>query len=144
MANEVAPKLTPKQAKFVKEYTTNGGNAADAGRKAYPNQNEKSAAQQGWENLGKPEIAKAIRAEFEKQGITLEKIMKPIAKGLEAKDHDGQDDLQKQFGAHDRAMRALAFGDDKAVQMNFENVEGIKIMFSDFRKEDNGTSDSNG
>ena len=82
-------KLTPKQEAFVAEYVKNGGNAKAAAIKAYPEQNENSAAQQGWQNLQKLELARAIRQEFAKQGVTLDKAIRPIVKGLEAKDKDG-------------------------------------------------------
>ena len=57
--------LTPKQEAFAAEYVRNGGNALQAAKKAYPNQTDGSAQQQGWENLRKPEIAKAIREGIE-------------------------------------------------------------------------------
>ena len=128
--------LTPKQEKFVAEYTRNGGNAKQAAMKAYPNQTEASAAQQGWENLQKPELAKAIRAEFARQGVTLESALKPIVKGLKAKDKDGNDDLDKQMRAHDRWLKAINLGDDNGLSLNIENAKGIEITFKNFRKED--------
>ena len=128
--------LTPKQEKFVAEYAKNGGNAKQAAIKAYPNQTEKSAAQQGWENLRKPELAAAIRKEFAKQGVTLDKAIRPIVKGLEAKDKDGNDDLQKQMMAHDRWLKASMLDREDGLQLNIENAQGIEITFKDFRKED--------
>lgn len=128
--------LTPKQEKFVAEYTRNGGNAKQAAIKAYPNQTEKSAAQQGWENLQKPELAAAIRKEFAKQGVTLDKAIRPIVKGLEAKDKDGNDDLQKQMMAHDRWLKASMLDREDGLQLNIENAQGIEITFKDFSKED--------
>ena len=128
--------LTPKQEKFVAEYTRNGGNAKQAAMKAYPNQTEASAAQQGWENLQKPELAKAIRAEFARQGVTLESALKPIVKGLKAKDKDGNDDLDKQMRAHDRWLKAINLGDDNGLSLNIENAKGIEITFKNFRKDD--------
>lgn len=127
--------LTPKQEKFVAEYVKNGGNAKQAAIKAYPNQTEKSAAQQGWENLQKPELAAAIRKEFAKQGVTLDKAIRPIVKGLEAKDKDGNDDLQKQMMAHDRWLKASMLDREDGLQLNIENAQGIEITFKDFRKE---------
>lgn len=121
--------LTPKQEVFVAEYARNGGNAKQAAIKAYPNQNENSAAQQGWQNLQKLELAKAIREEFNRQGITLEKALRPIAKGLEAKTKDGADDLDKQMRAHDRWLKASTLGDDNGLQLNIENAQGIEITF---------------
>ena len=129
--------LTPKQEKFVAEYAKNGGNAKQAAIKAYPNQTEKSAAQQGWENLRKPELAAAIRKEFAKQGVTLDKAIRPIVKGLEAKDKDGNDDLQKQMMAHDRWLKASMLDREDGLQLNIENAQGIEITFKDFRKDAN-------
>ena len=128
--------LTPKQEKFVAEYVKNGGNAKAAAIKAYPDQNENSAAQQGWQNLQKLELAKAIRQEFAKQGVTLDKAIKPIVKGLEAKDKDGNDDLQKQMMAHDRWLKASMLDREDGLQLNIENAKGIEITFKNFRKED--------
>lgn len=128
--------LTPKQEKFVAEYTRNGGNATAAAKVAYPEQTEASAKQQGWENLNKPNLAKAIRAEFVKQGVTLDKAIRPIVKGLEAKDKDGNDDLQKQMMAHDRWLKASMLDREDGLQLNIENAKGIEITFKNFRKED--------
>ena len=128
--------LTPKQEAFVAEYVRNGGNAKQAAIKAYPNQNENSAAQQGWQNLQKLELAKAIREEFSRQGVTLEKALKPIVKGLEAKTKDGADDLTKQLMAHDRWLKASTIDkEDAGLQLNIENAKGIEITFKDFRSD---------
>ena len=136
MSKTKEPKLTPKQEKFVAEYVKNGGNAKQAAIKAYPDQNENSAAQQGWQNLQKLELARAIRQEFAKQGVTLDKAIRPIVKGLEAKDKDGNDDLQKQMMAHDRWLKASMLDREDGLSLNIENAQGIEITFKDFRKED--------
>lgn len=123
-------RLTPKQEAFVAEYVRNGGNAKQAAIKAYPDQNENSAAQQGWQNLQKLELAKAIRDEFSRQGVTLEKALKPIVKGLEAKTKTGSDDLVKQLMAHDRWLKASTIDkNDTGLQLNIENAKGIEITF---------------
>ena len=124
--------ITPKQQKFVAEYVKNGGNATAAAKVAYPDQSELSAKKQGWENLSKPNLAAAIRREFAKQGVTLDKAIRPIVKGLEAKDKDGNDDLQKQMMAHDRWLKAINLGDDNGLQLNIENAKGIEITFKNF------------
>jgi phage terminase small subunit len=129
-------KLTPKQEAFVAEYVKNGGNAKAAAIKAYPEQNENSAAQQGWQNLQKLELARAIRQEFAKQGVTLDKAIRPIVKGLEAKDKDGNDDLQKQMMAHDRWLKASMLDREDGLQLNIENAKGIEITFKNFGKDD--------
>lgn len=128
--------LTPKQEAFVAEYVRNGGNALQAAKKAYPNQTEKSAQQQGWQNLRKLELAQAIRDEFNRQGVTLEKALRPIVKGLEAKDKSGADDLNKQMMAHDRWLKASTIDKtDSGLQLNIENAKGIEITFKDFGSE---------
>lgn len=133
--------LTPKQEAFVAEYVRNGGNAKQAAIKAYPEQNENSAAQQGWQNLQKLELAKAIRDEFSRQGVTLEKALRPIVRALEAKTKDGTDDLDKQMRAHDRWLKASTIGDDNGLQLNIENAQGIEITFKNMGG-GNGTSGS--
>jgi phage terminase small subunit len=135
-------KLTPKQEAFVAEYVKNGGNAKAAAIKAYPEQNENSAAQQGWQNLQKLELARAIRQEFAKQGVTLDKAIRPIVKGLEAKDKDGNDDLQKQMMAHDRWLKASMLDREDGLQLNIENAKGIEITFKNFRREDEAENNS--
>lgn len=124
--------ITPKQQKFVAEYVKNGGNATAAAKVAYPEQTDASAKQQGWENLNKPNLAAAIRREFAKQGVTLDKAIRPIVKGLEAKDKDGNDDLQKQMMAHDRWLKASMLDREDGLQLNIENAKGIEITFKNF------------
>ena len=132
MAKKTERKLTPKQEVFVAEYVRNGGNAKQAAIKAYPNQNENSAAQQGWQNLQKLDLAKAIREEFARQGVTLEKALKPIVKGLDAKNKDGADDIIKQLMAHDRWLKASTLDKtESGVSLNIENAQGIEITFKD-------------
>ena len=141
MARTKTRPLTPKQEVFVAEYVKNGGNAKQAAIKAYPNQNENSAAQQGWQNLQKLELAKAIREEFARQGVTLEKALKPIVKGLEAKDKEGNDDLTKQLMAHDRWLKASMLDkEDNGVSLNIENATGIEITFKNLGGKDGSKS----
>ena len=136
-------RLTPKQEAFVAEYVKNGGNAKQAAIKAYPNQTENSAKVQGWENLTKPNLAKAIREEFTRQGVTLEKALKPIVKGLEAKTKEGEDDLARQMMAHDRWLKASTIDkEDAGLQLNIENAKGIEITFKNMGAS-NGTPGSN-
>lgn len=128
--------LTAKQEAWAAEYTRNGGNATQAAIKAYPNATERSAKQIGYENLTKLDISKEIRKEFARQGVTLEKAIKPVVKGLEAKDREGKDDLDKQMRAHDRFMKAINMGEDNGLSLNIENAQGIEITFKNFRKDD--------
>lgn len=122
--------LTPKQEIFSAELIKNGGNATAAAKKAYPNATYASAKTIGWENMTKLDLAKAIREEFSRQGVTLEKALKPIVKGLDAVDKKGNDDLDKQMRAHDRWLKASTIDkEDTGLQLNIENAKGIEITF---------------
>lgn len=122
--------LTPKQEIFKAEVVKNGGNATAAAQVAYPNATYGSAKTIGWENMTKLDLAKAIREEFNRQGVTLEKAIRPIVKGLEAKDKSGADDLDKQMRAHDRWLKASTIDkEDNGLQLNIENAQGIEITF---------------
>lgn len=136
-------RLTPKQEIFKAEVVKNGGNATAAAQVAYPNATYGSAKTIGWENMTKLDLAKAIREEFKRQGVTLEKAIKPIVKGLEAIDKEGNDDLAKQMMAHDRWLKASMLDkDDAGLQLNIENAKGIEITFKNMGAS-NGTSGSN-
>lgn len=75
-------KLTPKQAKFVKA-KIEGKSGTEAAMIAY-NTTPKTARTIASENMAKPSIIEAINTEFERQGITLERIVKPIHDALDA------------------------------------------------------------
>lgn len=136
-------RLTPKQEIFKAEVVKNGGNATAAAQVAYPNATYGSAKTIGWENMTKLDLAKAIREEFKRQGVTLEKVLKPIVKGLEAVDKEGNDDLTRQMMAHDRWLKASMLDkDDAGLQLNIENAKGIEITFKNMGAS-NGTSGSN-
>ena len=135
-------RLTPKQEIFKAEVVKNGGNATAAAQVAYPNATYGSAKTIGWENMTKLDLAKAIREEFKRQGVTLEKVLKPIVKGLEAVDKEGNDDLTKQMMAHDRWLKASMLDKDEAgLQLNIENAKGIEITFKNMGAS-NGTPGS--
>ena len=137
-------KPTAKQETFVAELVKNGGNATAAAQVAYPNATYGSAKTIGWENMTKLDLAKAIREEFSKQGVTLEKAVKPIVKGLEAKDKEGNDDLTKQLMAHDRWLKASMLDkEDNGVSLNIENATGIEITFKNLGGTNEGTPGSN-
>lgn len=144
MARTKTRPLTHKQEVFVAEYVKNGGNATAAAKVAYPDQTDGSAKVQGWENLTKPNLAQAIRTEFARQGITLEKAIRPIVKGLEAKTKEGDDDLTKQLMAHDRWLKASTLDkEDNGVSLNIENATGIEITFKNLGGTNEGTPGSN-
>lgn len=129
-AKKKEKRLTPKQEIFKAEVVKNGGNATAAAQVAYPNATYGSAKTIGWENMTKLDLAKSIREEFSRQGVTLEKALKPIVKGLDAVDKEGNDDLDKQMRAHDRWLKASTIDkEDNGLQLNIENAQGIEITF---------------
>lgn len=75
-------KLTAKQAKFVKA-KAEGKTGTAAAMEAY-GVDYKSASVIASTNLKKVSIQQALHAEFEKQGITLERIVRPISDALDA------------------------------------------------------------
>lgn len=104
------PKLKPKQARFVRAYIDNGGNATQAAITA--GYNQRSARQIGAENITKPAIQEAIRelteAKEKASGITAEWVRQQIAQIAqkeEAKDQDrlkALDMLAKMLGLYER------------------------------------------
>jgi len=75
------PKLTPKQAKFVKG-VNEGKTKVAAAMEAYPNATYQTARVIAAENIAKPSIAQALEAAYERQGITVDAIVRPVADGL--------------------------------------------------------------
>ena len=132
--------LTPKQAKFTKEYVKNGGNGTKAALKAYNAKTERTAAAIAAENLTKPNIQQALLRSAERLGITEDKIMLPVALALEAEDKDGSPDLEMRLKGHDRIVK-LINGKDNGLQLNIENAQGIEITFKNMGG-GNGTSGS--
>lgn len=81
------PKLTVKQAKFVKA-KAEGKTGVQAAKEVYGKKGKEldywTANAIASENLQKPSIAQALEAEYEKQGIDMAALVKPIADGLGA------------------------------------------------------------
>lgn len=128
--------LTAKQEVWAAEFIRNGGNASAAARKAYPDATPESARVIGVENLTKLNASKEFAREYARLGTTIEKAVLPVVKALEAKDKDGNDDLDKQMRAHDRFVKDITMGEDNGLQLNIENAKGIEITFKNFRKDD--------
>lgn len=95
------PKLTVKQAKFVKA-VAEGKPGYKAAMEAYDTNSPNVANTIAVENMQKPTIMEALHIEFEKQGITLEKIVKPVANALDS------EDIELQLKGHDRAWKMIA------------------------------------
>jgi hypothetical protein len=80
-------KLTKKQREFVKE-VSKGTPAYKAAQKAYDTKDLSVANAIAVENLQKPSIAQALEAAYEKLGISVEAIVRPVADGLQATKSD--------------------------------------------------------
>lgn len=132
----MANKLTPKQAKFVKEYIKNDGNGTKAALKAYNAKNEHTATVIASENLTKPDIQRALLKAAERMGVTEELIMQPVVDAL----HD--ESLDMRLKGHDRIVK-LTGGKENGVQLNIETANGIEITFKNMGGSDNGTSSGN-
>jgi len=122
------PKLKPKQARFVREYIDNGGNATQAAIAA--GYAEKNARVIGAQNLTKVNIKEAIRelteAREKSSGITAEWVRQQIAQIAqkeEAKDQDrlkALDMLAKMLGLYERRD---------------EEQQGIRVVIEDEAEE---------
>ncbi len=105
------PALTVKQAKFIKA-KAEGKTGVQAAMEAYDVANESTARSIASENLAKPSIQAALHAEFEKQGITLERIVRPINDALDAskkeyeKDDEGHWELVGETPDHSTRLKA--------------------------------------
>ena len=108
------PELTVKETIFIKEFVKNGGNKTRAALKAYNTDDYQMAAVIGYKNLMKPRIRNIVEEELERQGITLELAIKPVAKALVAtKEVEGEtvDDLELQLKGHDRAAKLMGLNE---------------------------------
>ena len=97
----MAKKMTVKKEKFLAEYIKNDGNGTAAAKEVYDVSSDSSAAAIASKVLKDENVMSALREEMARQGITLEKVVAPVAKGLA----DG--DIKVQLSAHDRAVRLL-------------------------------------
>ena len=84
------PKLTPKQAKFVKALAE-GKNQTQAALEAYPAQTYQSARVQAVENLAKPNIREAIEHAIGFHKITPEEAVAPVRMALDYKGETDRD-----------------------------------------------------
>ena len=96
-------KLTIKQKKFVKAYVANDGNGKQAYKEAYGVTNDNTAAAEASTTLNKPNVKQAIDKALERQGITIDVAIAPIAEALNHKQLDyrlkGSDRALKLMGA---------------------------------------------
>lgn len=131
--------LTPKEILFIKGLAQ-GKTKRHAAFDAYDAKTLETAGAIASETLRKPHVQAAYRAELEKQGITIESVVAPVAKALKAKKTyyiDGKkietddDDLEMQLKGHDRVMKILDVNKDKETQGNTINFINSATFKSD-------------
>lgn len=106
------PKLTVKQMRFVKA-VAEGKNKREAAMLAYDTTDPDTASTIAKENLQRASVIEALHAELSRQGITLEKIIKPVANAL------NHEEVEMQLKGHDRAMRIIAPRNESPTFNNF-------------------------
>jgi len=94
------PKLTLKQAKFVRGIAE-GNTNTEAALRAYDTEDYGVAASIATENLNKPEIQHAIDIAMVKLNITPERAIKPIDDAL------NNDDVEIRLKGSDRALKLM-------------------------------------
>lgn len=105
-------KLTTKQRKFVKA-KVEGKTGTQAAIIAY-GVDEKTAGVMASQNLGKLSIQEALNAEYQKQGIDMAALVRPIADGLQAEKTiiigSGDDAFADQIPDHSIRIAAAKLG----------------------------------
>lgn len=123
------PKLTVKQAKFVKGIAE-GKSGIQSALAAYDTDSVDVAKSIASENLTKPSIKSALEPIFAKHNITLEAAIAPIGKALTATKvviHGNKEDafaevvedLDMQLKGSDRALKLMGVGQDKTPVNDF-------------------------
>lgn len=104
------PKLTPKQAKYVKA-KAEGKTGVEAAMIAYDTKDYGVANAISGENLKKPSIQQAVQESMARQGLTVDQVVKPIVDGLKADKPSFVDkDGNEHGGGVDHSIRLKASG----------------------------------
>jgi len=104
----MAKQLTVKQAKFVKA-KAEGKSGTEAAMIAYDVKDAKVASVVAAENLAKPSIQQAVQKSMEKQGLTVDLVVKPIVDGIQA-EQEYYDKNGEQHTRPDHSVRLKAAG----------------------------------
>ncbi len=109
------PKLTTKQAKFVRGIAE-GKTNTDSALEAYDTDSYEVAKVIASENLTKPNIQEAIELARVKLNLTPERALKPIDDAL------NHEDLEMRLKGSDRALKIMGIsnkGEGNTVNINF-------------------------
>lgn len=105
-------KLTIKEAKLVKA-KAEGKTNLQAYREVYsPTASDATADSNTRKILGKEHITNALRTELERQGISIEQVVKPVTRALQ------DESIEVQLKGHDRAMKILGANQSETPTIN--------------------------
>jgi HD-GYP domain-containing protein (c-di-GMP phosphodiesterase class II) len=99
--------LTTKQLKFIKA-KVEGKTGVEAAMEAYGVTSYRSANTVATSNMQKVAIKDALEAVYERQGITLDRIIAPINRALEAKKIVGIGENEKEVHDHSVQLKAAS------------------------------------
>lgn len=124
------PKLTPKQAKFVKAIAE-GKSGTQAALEAYDTTSVDSAKRIAHENTTKLNVQQALAPILAKHEINLDTAIAPIGKGLKAtkqNEFTGEvtEDLKTQMAASDRALKLMGVKLDEGQGNTYNFVQVIQ------------------
>lgn len=105
------PKLTVKQAKFVKA-KIEGKSGTKAYMEAYETDNAKVASVEASRLLAKPSIQEIVQESMVRQGITVDKVIQPIADGLIANKIHMNGDAIEYSADHSTRLKAAGMALD--------------------------------
>jgi len=112
------PKLTPKQAKFVRGIAQ-GKTNTDSALEAYDTDDYNVAKVIASENLTKPNVQQAIEIARVKLNITPERALKPIDDAL------NDPDLEMRLKGSDRALKIMGIANkgDGSTSIQFNQIQ---------------------
>lgn len=112
-------RLTAKEAELVR-LKAKGEPHHKAYRKAYSKTAALSTANSNTQKiLKKPHVRDALEAALERNNITIDSTLAPVSRALQAKDTEGNDDIETQLKGYDRAAKLLGIAGNDTQQGNF-------------------------
>ena len=98
-------RLTPKQDKFVKEYSSNGGNGVKSALQAYDTDDYNTANQISIENLQKPTVQDELARLMKQADLTTKRALVVISDSMSATKKDGQEDHHIRLRGADMTLK---------------------------------------
>jgi len=123
------PKLTVKQAKFVKGIAE-GKSATVSAQESYDVKKYSTAAVIATENLNKPNVKEAVEYALAKQGLTADDMVAPVKRALEFQGETDRETIEINLKGVDRLVRLFQMTEDK-------NTGGNTFIFNNGDKQSN-------